>query len=113
MDEYNELNPSQPEGLPQDIYDVLLTFRKNHQGIRKTVTVDIRYAKIGRHKKRKLPFPEDIKNEDLLWITYEGNRISVHQRIRESQYKNTANYMKVTAELGHKLERLVLEAHRK
>lgn len=111
MDEDRKPSSSEPESLPQNIYDIRLTFTKNHQGL-KTVTVSIRYSKIGKQREKKIPFPEDIKDDDLIWGKYEGNRISVYHRMGNLKYRNMEHLM-VPTELAQKLERLVLEAHRK
>ena len=103
--------PPIPENQPMDIYDARLTFRKKGQG-EKVVNVTIRYSKKGRSKNEKLPFPQDIKDDDLCWTRYSGEQISVYHR--EDRYKYIdLKHSLVYTDLGQKLERLVREAHKR
>lgn len=93
------------------IYDARLTFRKTRQG-EKVVTVKIRYSKKGRRRKEKLPFPEDINENDLYWKKRRRDDVSEYHRIDDITYKNIEHTI-IPTNLGQKLEMLVLEAHKR
>ena len=101
--------PSALENQSFDIYDARLIFRKTREGS-KTVTVKIRYSKKGWRRKEKLPFPEDIDEDDLDWTSYRGQYISVYHRIENMNYKNIEHII-IPTSLGQKLEKLVREVY--
>ncbi|MDP3992535.1 MAG: hypothetical protein Q8P79_03465 [Nanoarchaeota archaeon] len=102
--------PPRPENQPIDIYSAIVKFTKKIHGI--NVSVHMRYSKKGGMKKTKLPFPDNIRDGDLLWTIYGGESISVYHREDNIEYIDM-NHSHVHTNLGQKLERLVREAHKR
>lgn len=106
----SEINrPQKSENNSLNIYSAVLTFRKTKQGT-KSVSVHIRYSEIGNPRIKKLPFPEEIKNDDLCWTGYQGEQISVYHRQKRYKYLDLKHCL-VQTDLGQSLERLVFEVH--
>ena len=96
------------------IYAARLTFKKGRKESSSNVTVKIRYAKKGRQKKEKRAFPEDINKEELSWVRYHGEILSVYHREQKRggdySYTDSRNLVAPT-NLAQKLEDLVQEVH--
>ncbi|MFH1311353.1 MAG: hypothetical protein ABIH65_03025 [Nanoarchaeota archaeon] len=88
-----------------NIYSVKLTFKKNSR----IVIVEIRDAKKGKIRKKRLPIPEEISVGELHWIKYQKDIISIyHRKIRDDQYiYRNSRYMVAPISLSQRLEKLV------
>lgn len=102
--------PLMLENQPIDIYSAIVKFTKKIHGI--NVSVHIRYSKKEGIEKTKLPFPDNIRDEDLCWTVYSGERIAVYHREDNIEYIDM-KHSHVHTNLGQKLERLVREANKR
>ena len=92
-----------------DIYSARLTFKRNL----KIVIVDIYYHKKGERKRKKLSIPESINLDELNWVRYRKEIISIYHRIikgNDLSYKDQKHTIAPTS-LGQRLEELVSDAY--
>ncbi len=95
------------------IYSARLVFKRGKKEKTSNVTIKIRYAKKGKKKKEKRVFPENISKEELCWVRYHGETLSVYHRTEkrgEYSYTDAQNIIAST-NLTQKLEDLVQEVH--
>ena len=102
--------PPRPENQPINVYSAIVKFTKKIHGI--NVSVHMRYSRKGGMKKTKLPFPDNIRDEDLCWTMFSGERIAVYHREDNIKYIDRERSL-VYTNLSQKLERLVREADKK
>ena len=102
------------EPMSLDIYDARLIFRitRQEEKLVGIVRVKIRYSKKGQARKQEFPFPEEIRDDDLCWNTYRGEKIAVYHRIKANEYKDMRHSIAPTS-LGQKLEELVSETDKR
>ena len=85
-----------------------LTFRKTKKDV-KTVSIQISRSRGNFLKVGKFSFPDYLNENDLLWRSYDGRRISVYYRVGDNYKYLDAENSVVHTELSQKLERLVRE----
>src|SRR3989344_8387445 len=107
------MEDSNSEELPK-IYDVRLMFYLD----KRVVNVQIRYLKKGHSTAEKVeeivPYPEEIRDSDLSWTRFEGEKIAVYHRKDKYKYVDLNHNLTLpTAGLSHSLERLVYQVHNK
>ena len=95
-----------------DIYDTLLIFRIPREGKERTVTVCIRQSKKESHRKRKFPFPDNIDERELVWGSYQGDKISVYHRKGANIYCRSGVHITEPTMLTKKMERIFLRAYK-
>lgn len=78
---------------------------------KKIVRVQISYTK-KRCTNVELEFPNDIKEEELYWETYHGERIAVYHRTDANDYTGMEHIL-IPTQIGQKLESLVAKAFSK
>lgn len=93
-----------------EIYKAKITFRRARKGLR--VIVQVGYKRRQRQKREKLPFPEDINENDLSWGRYKGRGewVAFYERKGNRKYVDINN-LEVHTDLAQRLETLVLQVH--
>lgn len=97
----------------QKIYSAKLVFKRGEKEKTSNVTIKIRYAKKGKRKKEKRAFPENINKDELSWVRYHGEILSVYHRAEKKgkySYTDSRNIIAPT-NLAQKLEDIVNEVH--
>jgi len=110
MEESRESAPGSPR-----IYSAVLKFRKTPKNER-ILSVQIRYAKRGKPINERLPFPGDLRDDELYWVTFQGELISVYHRLDDNySYLNSTHPDNTHTNkiLAQKLENIVREAIRR
>ena len=88
----------------------LVVFRKTDAGKRE-VRITIHSSKRGSVIKRRFNFPEDIDEKNLLWTSFQGDRIAPYHRAEKNRYYGL-NYTIIPTEFGQRLESMVSEVLR-
>ena len=98
-----------------DIYSARLIFKKGKRDQGSSVIIKIRYSKKGPTRKRNLQVPDYINTDELNWIKYRGEGISVYYRISNGQNYDYVDNRRITisTNLAQKLEELVCEVYSK
>ena len=94
-----------------NIHSAKLTF-KSDSGV---VIVQIRYSKKGKTRKERRLIPEGISPEELHWMKYEKEIISIyHRKIRDNNYEyRDSKHIIVPTSLSQRLEQLVSNVYYK
>lgn len=92
-----------------EIYSARLIFRRNVKNER-TLSAQIRFKKRSKPLNKKLPFPDDIRPDEVSWIRYKGEVIAVYHR--HHQLGNNYKYVDSKHTIAHtsldqKLEKIV------
>ena len=98
-------------GKSPEIYKAKITFRRAKKGLR--VIVQVGYKRRQRQKREKLPFPENINENDLSWGRYKGRGewVAFYERKGNNLEYVDIHNSRVPTDLAQRLEALVLQVH--